>query len=455
MGNKDNNKKGTALKSVWYNIAPNANTIPFLGLPANLRTTVSDSNYQKFLTAANKRLIKHWMGNLKYISNLTTDEQEKKLYDWFGQEDGRRHFRGWAEQLGKLGGDRDSSGTSAHSKGKAVDINYDYNPWCPLCNHSDNGKKETFTISGEQLNKKNRDAIEAGESTTYTNIQNRCAKVYDRCLRMFVPVVRSTADDNGMKHFARTYYRNNHDWILTDSTTGLPPFSPDQIYKQYQILNWSIRFYFHYVYQQIAEFRKTYPEKPGTPVPAGSKPKKKIDEPEDLPNGYSLHSKSIASSTELWDRIKSDIDKYNLPKEAEILIEKKIFDKHVTDADVKARLFEELTVTYPFESSSETVYRFIYSKSKVTDVKDTDVDTLGKVILEQIKGDHNALSLGMLYTYPGRRDPCNGVFNLSYETFLAMCYLLSSNTQCRMFGAFSPNQAGDMQHFDYGHANRS
>jgi hypothetical protein len=39
---------------------------------------------------------------------------------------------------------------------------------------------------------------------------------------------------------------------------------------------------------------------------------------------------------------------------------------------------------------------------------------VGKAILDQIEDDHHALSLGMLYTYPGRRDPCNGVFNFSY-----------------------------------------
>jgi hypothetical protein len=446
-------KTGVASAKAWYNIAPNSH-VPFLGMPASKRATVSNSTWQEFLTAANKRLVKNWMGILKHMIG-DTPEKVALLNEWFGTEEGRRHFRGWAQQLGTQGGDRKSA-TSAHGAGKAMDINYDYNPWCPVCKNERPAAGETFRMVGEKIpapknpgDKDSKKEMENDENLTFQQILDRCGRAYDRTLRMHVPLKTEANDDRGFKHFARTYYRNHHDWTLSDSTDGNWPLSPDQVYRSYQILNWSIRFYFHYLYGQIAIYRKEYK--------SPNNPDELLPEPNDNANCYNIHTGvpgKAANGAALWARIKADIDNGNLPPTAEILIDKDNLEKNLPD-DKRSGIVTQLTVRYPFESSDRIVYRLSFEKTAADLITEELAGPVGKAILDQIEDDHHALSLGMLYTYPGRRAPCNGVFNFSYETVLALCYLLEDPLRVRAFGCFSPNAGGDMQHFDYDHADRT
>jgi hypothetical protein len=259
-------------------------------------------------------------------------------------------------------------------------------------------------------------------------------KLYDRALRIFVPIRAATQDDpHDAKRFARTFYRNHWDWQLPalnerepDATTRLPV---DAVYRRYQILSWSLKFYFDYGYGRL------------------SVPRRDSDTIDPSINSET-HTEPLRVGGEIWQRIAADIAAGHLPPTAELLCD---------PANVPAPAavhFEPMKLTYPFESKSTPVLRLALNAGKVAAVAQAgSQDEVGGAIRAQLKADHKLGARALDYSGSGR-DPCWGVFNHSYEFVLATAGLATDLNHARCFGLFSLGTAGDIQHFDYGYSQR-
>ncbi|MBK8258894.1 MAG: hypothetical protein IPK82_40325 [Polyangiaceae bacterium] len=378
--------------------------------------STGNATFQKLLTAVNKRLVRCWIGEIKRRFGSSADLVP--LVDWFGSTNGRSHFEQWCQALGTQGGDRKQS-TSAHGKGKAIDMNYDHNPWIPLCTTNGNsmvGEDHARTEDGLELFKKH-----FGDPST---VFVECGHIYDRALRLFVPLVTTTTDPHGTGHFSSRYYRIHHDWTPTRTPTLAPPYTAEQVYEFYQVLSWSLRFYFDYAYGQCSVARTAS-------------------------NVYTKHSPP--DPLVMWQRIETDWKEMRLPQSAEI---------HTTDAksipkSVSA-LFDKVTLKYSYDTGGVKVSRFKLQTGMAQITTDDMRKDMASVFLKQIAADHDMVSRGMVTKAPGRRDPCAGVFNHCFEVVMAFCYMLSDpdTKNLRTFGAFSASAGGDLQHFDYGHRSR-
>jgi hypothetical protein len=396
----------------WYNQRPSSN-VPLMGVrrPA----TTSNRTFQQLLTAVNKRLVKAWMGELTRALGTTSNRQQ--LADWFASDDGRNHFRQWCQALGTQGGDR-GQGNSAHGNGKAIDMNYDHNPWVPLC--STNGR----TMSGEDFGRTDQLANYRSHFGDPGEVFRACGRIYDRALRLFVPLVTSATDPNGTRHFSSTYYRHHHDWTPTRAAAAAPPYTADQVFNFYQVLSWSLRFYFDYAYGQCSVVRTDQ-------------------------NVFSRHTRP--DPLVFWQRIERDWTEGRLPPTAEL----HVVNRSSIPAAVRDR-FDEVTMQYSFQTDTPVVARFRLQTQMAQVRTDAERTALGTVVLDQVAADHEKMRGGMVTVAPNGRDPCNGVFNHSYEAFLAFCYMLSDpdTRRLRAFGSFGPSAGGDMQHFDYGYRSR-
>jgi hypothetical protein len=463
----------------WYNYGPASNPRhhpPVLGLvsrydktrPEGKRNIINplqdqpftNDVFESFLITMNKRLIKNWMGIAKYYFKDSDEQTRRTLYSWFKAREGQEHFRKWCQQLGKQTGqhpdpktikDKSKAPKDAHYPGKAIDVNYDINPWCPI--YSSGAKK----MIGEALKKEKLDLF-VKKKGDYEALLKRCGRIYDRALRLFVPVVENDGSANqpaqagpevavnfSIKYFAEQYYRNNYDWKQNWENAAKPPFSAHTVYKNYQILNLSLRLYFHYLFGGMSKHRKDTKmtkDKKGVAV-----------EVWDMSyNLYGEHTKKTVD--DVMAAIRSDCGQTDrvLPQSSQMLLEEEIFigaGSKQPSPDI--RFFEKLSnIVHPYDATKRTLYRY-----KFNDAQNTDEATLRTVVgymVKQIEKDHEDLSYGMmLYDINTRRDPCNGIFNMSYETFLAFCYLPADAENLRAFGAFVPGAAGDMQHFDYSH----
>jgi hypothetical protein len=373
-----------------------------------------DVDFQRFMLAANKRMVRQWMGELKYMVG-TNPADLAYLYRWFGTSAGQDHFRNWAQKLGSMNGWRDSAG--AHTAGKASDINYEYNGWCPVCAHHD-GPPEVFRMVGEP-----------GRDSAYVP----AGKLYDRALRVFLPLHVSEPDDpNGAKYFARKYYRNHWDWQLPQlnqappsSTSKLPV---DYVYRCYQTLNWAIMFYFNYAFDRLGV-------------------EKQDSDALDPAINRSTHGSALSDAL-VWERIASDIKGNYLPATSELLCE-----PAVVPAEAVVH-FEAIQMRYPFEGRSTKLLRLALNATKAAEIVQAKHEQLiGSAVNAQLAADHKAGANALVYSGESR-DPCRGVFNHSYEFILATAGLLDDVKQARCFGSFAEGQAGDMQHFDYGYAGR-
>ena len=454
----------------WYNNPPKKK-VPFMGISDDALSnygnmSISHTDWQQYLTAANKRLVKVWMGELKYVLSERnhTEEQARTLENWFGTEDGRAHFRGWCEKLGKQGGDRKPSGKGAHAKGKAMDINYEFNPWCPVA--------QTHNHDGIELNRYSM----KGEKK-YISYFDNCARVYERALRVFVPFPQDTefsqtstsseTDDSKLpsidvarrdvsKYYAMRYYRNHYDWTIEQAMSEHPPFTARQVHLFHTVLNWSLRFYFDYRYESM-------------------KNRKNLDESKNSFKDDNLraesHENGGVTGTVIWDKIDNDISELGLfgtclPSTSHILLDESSFSTGAEDFSshikhlVAVGILKEVAVHFAFNhhTTTDNYLSLPLTNDNLSSVnkeqsQNADIKKiLGTVVSEQIKADHLRLSRGMVYSsISSTRDPCNGVFNFGFDMFMALCYMLSGGERSwfRGFGSFAPGAGGDFQHFDY------
>jgi hypothetical protein len=405
-------RAGRAGGTPWYNQAP-SDLVPLMGRLNPAPT--SDPTFQKLLTTVNKRLVKAWMGELKRHLGSSGDKAE--LARWFGSDDGRAHFSKWCQALGTQAGNRDNP-ASAHGHGKALDINYDQNPWVPLCSG------DGTTIKGEHFSATSLPPFVANFGDP-DDAFRACGRIYDRALRLFVPLVTTEKDPYGTRAFSSTYYRIHYDWTPTRDARDAPPYTAEQVYGFYQILSWSLRFYFDYVYQRCSVFR-------------------------DDTNEYGDHL-PLPAPLNVWRRIEQDWQRGHLAPSAEL---------HVTDPSfipAAARgLFDDIQMSYSFQRGAVRVSRLRLAERMSAITTDAQKSALGEAISKQLVLDHTMLSHGMVTRAPSRRDPCNGVFSHCFEVVLAFCYLLKDPDvkRLRAFGAFTNGEGGDLQHFDYGFSQR-
>lgn len=424
----DKKQAVAALPRPWYNEMPQPK-MTLLGSKA--APDVNDPGFQRFTLAANKRMVRHWMGELKHAVG-TDPAALAYLYRWFGSEEGRLHFCGWAQKLGSMIGKKDAN--SAHTVGKAVDFNYEFNGWCPLF----------ATKLGQMI----------GESAS-DEINNAMGRLYDRALRLLVPVPQDSPDDpksddptvtfaKGASAFAKKFYKNHSDWQSPQLDQSLPSktseVSVNHVYRYYQILNWALGFYFNYAYDRLFIVKM---DGAGTDKNNGS------------------HGPALPAA-EIWRRIVVDIDSGRLPPTSELLCEK---DPDSAPADpippgvgspaavtgsVLAH-FEKIRIKYPFSRKALEVYRLPIDKDTREKIATAQHEELvGRAVKAQLVADHAAGRKALIYgDETVTRDPCWGVFNHSYEFILAMAGLLKDPSNVRCFGGFSSGSAGDMQHFDY------
>jgi putative chitinase len=464
--------------SCWYNYGPTSKPRshpPLLGLLSKMDSknpkkeiinTLQDQAFtndvfESFLIAMNKRLIKNWMGIAKYYFKGSDAPTRQKLYAWFSSDAGANHFRRWCQQLGKQTGKHGNPPPpgklgSAHYPGKAIDINYDLNPWCPIFNQN----LRLPVMTGEEIyedKKRNLDA--AGKkrliakdaeipSQSYADLMAAAGKIYDRALRLLIPTVESNGQTQpaseveklnfSISYFAQRYYRNHYDWKQDFDDHKNAPFSADQVYKFLQAMNLSLRVYFNYVYGRFGA-------------------------PRDINAQFAQlnhinQTHTPRSENDLVSAIKNDFNLGCLPPSSQILIDPETLKVPDPSNPGKEKLSEDAAL---FESMENVIYPYIGNPTVMYRLKLesllNDDARLAKALAfmhKQIIMDHHRLSYCMMYNYPDRRDPCNGIFNISYETFLAFCYLPQDAEWLRTFGAFASGQAGDMQHFDYGHTKR-
>ncbi|MBN1552284.1 hypothetical protein JW979_12500, partial [bacterium] len=396
---------------------------------------IHDDLFRKYIIAANKRMIKNWMGVIKYLFKDATEDRQKKLYDWFQKEEARHHFRGWSQQLGTQTAEHKGA---AHTNGQAMDINYEMNPYCPVYS------QETRTMVGEK--RKDEPAVAAvAKEKSYGEILNTCGRIYDRALRLYVPTVEIKNGilpdtepekiNNSIIYFAEHYYRSHYDWTQDNSIRDAAPFAADQVYKFYQIMNWSLRFYFDLVYTRVGLERNH-----DTTM-------------SDLNNFNQPHvARSEEELSSYLNGLLADTSAPTCPT-AQFLVEEDVFSAVVTPPDSNPLLFSQRIegVRYPYQSKSKHIY-YRFNLSSLNTYSQEDKAIIVKCIRNQIIEDHQKMSFGMLYgSAASRRDPCNGIFNFSYETFLSLCYLPKDLHRLRAFGSFFSQVAGDMQHFDYGY----
>jgi hypothetical protein len=395
----------------WYNRGPQVK-MPILG--ARTIEGINDPGFQRFLLAANKRMVRQWMGEVKYMAG---DDPAKLayLYRWFGTSDGQGHFRQWAQKMGSQNGYR--PGASAHTAGKASDINYEFNGWCPLCAYHDT-PKESFYMIAEPGN----EAI--GVPT---------GKIYDRALRIFLPVRAEAADDpHDAKRFARTYYRNHWDWqspqlnrAPPSATTKLPV---DYVYRCYQTLNWAFMFYFNYGFDRLRIVKQDGDNR-------------------DTRINNAAHAPAVDGG-HVWQNIAADIAKGNLPQTSELLC-----DPNLVPAEAVGD-FEAMQITYPYERKPTNLLRLPLNATKAAAITAAGHEAIvGGAIRAQLVADHKVAASALRFDATSR-DPCWGMFNHSYEFILATAGLLTDVKRVRCFGSFVEAQSGDMQHFDYDFSNR-
>lgn len=422
---------------------------------------VDNPTFQKLLVATNKRLVKVWMGELKHHFSLNENQaQIPYLEEWFGTEEGRKHFRGWCEKLGKQNSHR--SGGGPHGQGKAMDVNYEFNPWVPLVQtegiHNDGTyRRRTTRVGFGKVGEKSKGTDLSG---TYVP----AIQVYERSLRVFIDLSKpeeQLGPEEGFnnvaysEHLGERYYRNHHNWRLESNSELLQPTVRD-VYTYYSALNWIIRFYFNFKYERM-QIRK------------------KLDE---TINDYTSDNKEDMhgvtdgnTGQEIWEKFKEEVDNSRLPGTSHLLILNKHFPKEeqervdrepgesatttLVQRLQEANILDELDVRFCFEGDGVTTrFQCLRLNTETVDAvelqNDTTIAGIGTAIAKQIEEDHDNMARGMRYK-SSRRDPCNGIFNNSFNFIMALCYLLddSSRLKLRAFGNFSPSGGGDFQHFDY------
>ena len=405
----------------WYN--KDGAAVHFMGRIGDFR----DPDFQKFLTAANKRMVRHWMGELLA---MTDQAQQPALRNWFATDEGKRHFGHWCQMVAPHIGYRppkNGKPQGAHTAGNGADLNYEFNPWCPVFNSEDNRM--------------------IGEDNSKVDSNNAVGRIYDRALRVFVPKTGTDANAQAAD-LARKYYRNHWDWT---------PDTVQQIYQNYQILNWSLQFYFDILYRR-ARYPKylcdfTISDDGEHALPAGTSPAYRCDISCDNNQDTDIRTCTIRrprptmrTAREVWDALAAKIGAGHLPADSAVLCE-----AGVVPAAVRS-YFTAVQLTYPF-SQTRTQLQFALTQAGLDAVPDADREAVGRVIAAQIKQDHATLR-PQLNSSAGDRDPCRGVFNHSYEMVLAFGRMLTDARMVRTFGTFVSGAAADMQHFDYGYRPR-
>lgn len=159
----------------------------------------------------------------------------------------------------------------------------------------------------------------------------------------------------------------------------------------------------------------------------------------------------MPTGTAVWAAIVDDIARGRLPPTAELVLE-----ENSVPVALRTGLFAPFNarIRYPFMAADTTVYRVPLTSAQVAAFAAVHAEqTIGAAAATQIETDHRDFANAIRYSGTNR-DPCNGIFNHSYEFVLAVGRMLSDAGQVRAFGAFATFAAGDMQHFDYGHGHR-
>lgn len=402
----------------WYNVTGGA--VPLMGRAGDFR----DAGFQEFLSAVTKRMVRHWMGELIY---MTDPSSRPALNAWFATADGKRHFSHWSQLLAPHIGYRppkDGLPQGAHTAGKGGDLNYDYNPWCPLFG------SELRTMVGE-------------EGKDYSQV----GRIYDRALRLGVP--KSGADASAQAdHFGQTYYRNHWDWT---------PANIAEVYRKYQILHWSLQFYFDLLYRRTTLPKYlccyTITDDGDHGLPPGKSPALRCDISCDRDLATDIRTCPVMrprpagrTNQEIFDALLALVRAGDLPPDAAFLCESK-----VVPAAVAAR-FTSVEIRYPFRDK-HTQQQLTLTEAALSAVPAAEQDPIGGAIAAQIRNDH-AVMRPVLNASGGDRDPCRGVFNQGYELVLAFGQMLTDARNVRTFGLFTSGAAGDLQHFDYGYSTR-
>lgn len=365
--------------------------VPFMGSVGSF-SRGGPKPFMNLLDAVHKRLVTLWIGELKaWVPSADHDW----LTLWLGTAAGRAHFKNWCQLISRIGHWNQDGGP--HAEGAATDIDREFNPWAPLFDE----KSECMT--GEKVGNTNKKRAAVGMA-------------YDRALRLFV-------DADGdlsvrARLLATTYFRNEFDWT---------PSTIHQVYCQYQALSWSLISYFDYRFD-----RASVPKSPalGSNASCSRQPDKR-------------------GGVDLWKKLVDEHAGLHVHPDARLLLSASVAGKM---PDSLAALLTREEIEYPFKSGNNATRDAVYLVplgSLDDDLSDSDRLFLGDAIGRQIDADHTALHTAF------QRDPCRGLFNMSYDVVMAFGRMLSEEEEYRRMCMFSfgsnPDMAagGDFMHIDY------
>lgn len=392
------------VRAGWYNSTGKAAHL--LGTESQTLRTSPESSPEEFsrlATVANKRLVKLWMSEVKRF--VPASEHEAWLFDWFGTDEGRVHFRNWCQLLVSVSW----PGGGPHAVGRAIDIDYLFNPWAPLYT-------EGTGLMG------------AEPKTDNATTNAACGRAYDRALRLFIQPKKPGDIEAEAEFFATNYFRNEWDWT---------PQYVHAIYRDYQALNWALVSYFDYRFGRSKRPKDAGQKAPETYTNICSMTCPDHKDKKDC----TTNCPRTRGGAELWGLLEADAG----------ADDKRVRDDATLVLDVEPpkdilSLFTKRSMRYPFgQPVGVWVARLgdLLAQGKA----DAKVrDHLGEALARQIEKDHTSLI--------GRtgRDACRGIFNWSYDVAMAFGRILGEArdyNRLRLFSFGRGANGGDFMHVDF------
>lgn len=389
----------------WYNAAHNK-----MALLGHHPPPLEESNsFTTLATAANKRLVRLWMAE---VLAAVPESERGVVRRWFASGDGREHFKNWCGHVTTIG---HKMKTGEHRAGHAIDIDMHFNPWCPVYS------SELARMIGEPIGK----TSDSSRSPSF-------GRVFDRALRLFV-APQGVADDPKKRDptavfFAEKYYRNPWDWrpdTLRDTLGAL------------QAWNWAMVAYFHYVYGRAHAIKPTYVDHSYVDACRGP----------------------VNGGAALWRELVSDFNRGDglVHPHASLIFEQPPppigpFRRPTPPGNdpnkTKPEVVEATELHYPF--GKQRVWKATLGELIAAAKTDDEMTQLGDAFQQQVVRDHAQVMKPEL----GTRDPCRGVYNLSYDVALAFGRAFSHAGEYRLlrmlsFGRNPAASGGDFMHIDY------
>jgi hypothetical protein len=398
------------VRAGWYNRTGKAAHL--LGTEKPPLTMSPESMFEDFsrlATVANKRLVKLWMSEVKRL--VPASEHESWLHDWFGTDEGRVHFRNWCQLLVSV----TQPGSGAHANGRAIDIDYLFNPWAPL-----------YTEGA---------GLMGGEPQTDNAVTNAASgRAYDRALRLFVQSKKPDDIEVQAELFATNYYRNEWDW---------DPPKVHAIYRDYQALNASLVAYFDYRFGRASRTKDAgYVKAPNKYSNSCTMKCTKHEDPKKC-GSECPHKRDGA---ELWGLIENDAGSGRVREEATLVLD-------VAPPKAIQGLFTKRALKYPFGQPVQVWVAPLRDLRARGKADATARRLLGDALAQQIEKDHSSLG--------GRigRDACRGIFNWSYDVAMAFGLILEeardyNRLRLFSFGRGAQANGGDFMHVDFGQDKR-